>query len=78
MKKLIVKPLIIAFQIILILLPTDAKAQYFGRNKPSYQTFKYQIKQTPHFEIYHYLTNDTVIKYFAGWTEEWYRLHQLI
>ncbi|HOF98663.1 MAG TPA: hypothetical protein P5157_04045 [Paludibacteraceae bacterium] len=78
MKKLIVKPLIIAFQIILILLPTDAKAQYFGRNKPSYQTFKYQIKQTPHFEIYHYLTNDTVIKYFAGWTEEWYRFHQLI
>jgi len=78
MKKLIVKPLIIAFQIILILLPTDAKAQYFGRNKPSYQTFKYQIKQTPHFEIYHYLTNDTVIKYFAGWTEEWYRFHQVI
>jgi Tol biopolymer transport system component len=78
MKKIIIKPVIIAFQIILMLLPTAAKAQYFGRNKPSYQTFKYQIKQTPHFEIHHYLTNDTVMKYFAGWTEEWYRLHQLI
>lgn len=78
MKKIIIKPVIIAFQIILMLFPTAAKAQYFGRNKPSYQTFKYQIKQTPHFEIHHYLTNDTVMKYFAGWTEEWYRLHQLI
>jgi Tol biopolymer transport system component len=78
MKKIIIKPVIIALQIILMLFPTAAKAQYFGRNKPSYQTFKYQIKQTPHFEIHHYLTNDTVMKYFAGWTEEWYRLHQLI
>lgn len=61
-----------------MIVPTAGKAQYFGRNKPTYQTFKYQIKQTPHFEIHHYLANDTVMKYFAGWAEEWYNLHQLI
>jgi len=78
MKKLIGKTAIIALQIILMIVPTAGKAQYFGRNKPTYQTFKYQIKQTPHFEIHHYLANDTVMKYFAGWAEEWYNLHQLI
>ncbi|HOV84320.1 MAG TPA: hypothetical protein PLE52_05875 [Paludibacteraceae bacterium] len=49
----------------------------FGRNKPSYKTFKFEVLQTPHFEIYHYLKNDTILNYFAAWAEEWYRIHQI-
>ena len=38
-----------------------AGAQYFGRNKPDYEEFKFRVWQTPHFEIYHYLDNDPLL-----------------
>ena len=31
----------------------DAGAQYFGRNKPGYRSFRFDVVQTPDFEIYH-------------------------
>lgn len=36
------------------LLPLDASAQYFGRNKVQYENFEWQILNTPHFEIFFY------------------------
>lgn len=68
-------PIIIAA----LLLSTSATdAQYFGRNKPGYKKFGYDVVQTPNFEIYHYLKNDSLIKALSFWTENWYSMHQRI
>ena len=32
----------------------SAHAQYFGRNKVQYRTFKFEILKTEHFDLYHY------------------------
>ncbi len=60
------------------LFPVGAGAQYFGQNKPSYRTFRYQVKQMPDFEIYHYFEDDALLNYFANRAEEWYTMHQRI
>ncbi len=62
----------------LLFWPLNVFSQYFGRNKPSYRTFKYDALYTPNFEIYHYLKNDTFIAQFAEWAEEWYVMHQKV
>lgn len=49
--------------------------QYFGRNKPSYRVFDFGVYQTPNFEIYHYLENDSVLKMLASRSEAWYAQH---
>lgn len=59
-----------------LLAITDAEAQYFGRNKPGYSTFRFEVLQTPNFEIYHYLKDDSIVKTIAQWSEEWYGIHQ--
>ena len=56
----------------------DVNAQYFGQNKPSYKVFNYDVYQTPNFEIYHYLKNDSVLNLMAGRAEAWYRHHQAL
>lgn len=57
----------------------QAQAQYFGRNKPRYENFDFQVTQTPHFEIYHYLQkNPERLQEIASWSEQWYRLHQAV
>ncbi len=61
-----------------LLLSADAGAQYFGRNKPSYSNFRYDVLQTPHFEIYNYIPDDTLLKTISQWSEEWYGIHQAI
>lgn len=52
------------------------QAQYFGRNKPIYETFDFEVLQSPHFELYHYLDNNAVIDQFVADAEEWYLQHQ--
>ncbi len=63
---------------LLLITPHAIHAQYFGRNKPAYQVFEYQVYQTPNFEIYHYLDNDSVLNLLAARSEEWYLHHQKI
>ncbi|HBE42666.1 MAG TPA: tolB protein precursor, partial [Bacteroidales bacterium] len=53
----------------------NADAQYFGRNKPGYRSFKFDVLQTPNFEIYHYLNNDSLLKTISHWSENWYLNH---
>lgn len=55
-----------------------AFGQGFGRNKPGYKTFDFKVYKTPHFEIYHYFENDSVIENFANMAEKWYFRHQQI
>src|SRR5208283_3630700 len=54
------------------------QAQYFGRNKPSYKLFDYKVYTTPHFEIYYYLKNDSMLKRIGIMSEEWYKIHQVL
>ena len=61
---------------LLFLLPPAADAQYFGRNKPKYDNFSFQVYQSPHFEIYHYLENREALNQLTLWSEQWYRMHQ--
>lgn len=54
-------------------------AQYFGtfgKNKPNYESFEYEVEQTPHFEIYHYLKNPERLRELASQSEQWYEMHQ--
>ena len=61
-----------------ILFCIDTNAQYFGRNKPGYRKFRFDVIQTPNFEIYHYLKNDSLRSALSRWTENWYSIHQLV
>ena len=63
------------FIYLLITISFPLQAQYFGRNKPIYKKFKFDVYQTPNFEIYHYLKNDTVLKYLSLTAEKWYDRH---
>lgn len=67
---------------ILVLIPCivfqNAEAQDFGQNKPVYRVFNYKVYQTPHFEIYHYLKNDSVLNKLAQLSEQWHTLHESI
>lgn len=62
----------------LIFTANTAFAQYFGQNKPRYQSFDFEILQTPHFDIYHYVDNEDFIKGLAKQTEQWYHAHQSV
>ena len=78
MKNLKVKGALWAVFSILLMNIFTTNAQYFGRTKPTYQKFRFDVAQSPHFEVYHYLKNDTMLTHFIGWAEEWYQMHQLI
>ena len=56
----------------------NSDAQYFGRNKPGYSSFRFDVLQTPDFEIYHYMKNDSLLKTLSGWSEEWFSIHQKV
>ncbi len=55
-----------------------SNAQYFGQNKVRYKNLKFKVFQTPHFDFYHYLKNDSLVKSFAQEAEAWYELHQQV
>jgi Tol biopolymer transport system component len=61
-----------------ILISMSSSAQYFGRNKPGYKKFKFDVIQTPHFEIYNYLKNDSMANAITQWSEKWYQMHQKV
>jgi hypothetical protein len=62
----------------MFLSPSSANAQYFGQNKVRYKNLKFKVYKSPHFEIYYYLKNDSMIKRFAQESELWYTLHQQV
>jgi len=66
------------FILIFFIISINVKAQYFGRNKPSYKNFEFKVYTTPNFEIYHYLDNDSLLDQLARACEEWYKLHERI
>ncbi len=75
------KTKILVFTLLFILLNItySVQGQYFnGPNKPDYKIFEYKVYSTPHFEIYHYFTNDSIVKQFALDAEKWYSRHLMI
>jgi hypothetical protein len=61
-----------------LFLSNQASAQYFGQNKVRYKKLDFKVYKTPHFEIYYYMKNDSLLKRFAQESELWYTLHQQI
>jgi Tol biopolymer transport system component len=49
-----------------------AEAQYFGRNKVQYQTFRFQVLATEHFDVYFYPEERTVAEQAGRMAERWY------
>lgn len=67
---------LILLAVISVIFSINAEAQYFGRNKPGYKRFSFDLVQTPNFEIYHYLENDSLVNAVSQWAERWYDIHQ--
>lgn len=56
----------------------DASAQYFGKNKPRYQSFDFQVQKSEHFELYNYLKNPSYRNEILRWSEDWYTVHKAL
>ena len=63
---------------LLCVLPAVSLAQYFGQNKMRYKKLHFSVKATPHFEMYSYLKNDSLVSWLAKESEVWYGLHQQV
>lgn len=61
-----------------VVLANNLQAQYFGRNKPRYHTFDFEVLKTPHFDLHHYLENKDRLYQVAEWCEDWYHIHQAV
>lgn len=76
------QPLFLAITVLFLIAlfgqVNDAHAQYFGQNKVRYKNLKFKVYETPHFELYYYLKNDSLVKSFAKEAEIWYDLHQQV
>lgn len=71
-------PLVLFCLSLALLFSQQAKAQYFGQNKVRYKKLDFKVYKTPHFEIYYYIKNDSMMKRFAQEAELWYTLHQQV
>ena len=67
---------LITFFLLLTLTSLAVHAQYFGQNRVRYKNVKFNVMQTPHFELYYYIKNDKLVKRFAQDAEIWYKMHQ--
>ena len=62
---------IVAAALLLALVPAVAHAQYFGRNKVQYRSFKFQVLKTEHFDIYYYPEEAEGAAIVARMAERW-------
>ncbi len=63
---------------ILAALPHLHGQEYFGKNKPRYTSFDFEVSRSPHFEFYTYTKNNDLKEHVIRLTEEWYHLHQAV
>lgn len=57
--------------LLLVLAPAASSAQYFGQNKVQYETFKFEVMRTAHFDIYHYPEERAAVERAARLAEQW-------
>ncbi len=60
------------------LLATSASAEYFGRNKVTWEQFDFEVVHTEHFDIYHYPESGASVHDFARMAERWYARHSAL
>ena len=72
------KKLLAALCALCLPLFLTAQTGGFGRNKPHYERFDFEVYQSPHFELYTYINNDAWLRGFLNDSEEWYRVHQRV
>ncbi|WP_437918942.1 DPP IV N-terminal domain-containing protein [Sphingobacterium sp. LRF_L2] len=70
--------LMIVVLLFVFVAPFSLRAQYFGQNKMRYKKLDFEVKETPHFEMYSYLKNDSVMQWLAKEAEVWYGMHQQV
>src|SRR3954470_20056027 len=56
----------------LLLLPSPAGAQYFGRNKVQNERLEFRTLRTEHFDIYYYPEEELATRHAARMAERWY------
>ena len=73
-------PLVYSFFVLLccVVSVSNVQAQYFGQNKMRYKSLKFNVYETPHFDLHYYLKNDSVVRWVAKDAEVWYELHQQV
>jgi Tol biopolymer transport system component len=69
------KPIIFFTFSFFLLINTPGVLAQFGRNKVNYNKFRFEVLQSPHFELYHYLKNNSTRNRYAQDLENWYRMH---
>jgi Tol biopolymer transport system component len=63
---------------LLLVFGGSVNAQYFGQNKMRYKKLNFKVYDTPHFNIYYYLQNDSMMRWLAKESEIWYDMHQQV
>lgn len=64
---------------LVLLLPAEAAAQYFGRNIVRSRDLDFQVMKTEHFDIYYYDRSERMIGQAARLAERWYaRLSEIL
>ena len=53
-------------------IPARAVAQYFGQNQVEYESFKFRVLKTQHFDIYYYPEEERAVQYAAQMAERAY------
>ena len=53
-------------------LPASAEGQYFGRNQVKYDSFKFEVLQTEHFDVHYYPRERVSAEAAARMAERWY------
>ena len=68
----------VALLVLLVCSSQLVEAQYFGRNKPRYETFDFHVMKTAHFEVHYYPEEEVAVRDAARMLERWYtRLSKL-
>ncbi|MFD2744329.1 MULTISPECIES: basic secretory protein-like protein [Sphingobacterium] len=70
-------PILLGFLLSLI-APFQVMSQYFGQNKMRYKKLNFKVYDTPHFNVYYYLNNDSMMHWLAKESEVWYEMHQQV
>jgi len=65
------------FLVVLILCSFfTVDAQYFGRNKPRYESFDFKVLETQNFDIHYYTKDLDFVDKMGQYSEQWYDMHQ--
>lgn len=72
-------PYLITF-LLALLSVGNLTAQFdgFGRNKPHYERFEFDVHQSPNFELYSYIEDDNWVRRFLGKAESWTNSFQYV